>query len=173
METLEKSGSRERKKILYKIKHYQSDLCPNGTLTIRFQTYQAILSMYCAENFTGFFSLRPSPQNVEQIGVGVRSIKNGAFKCSIFTWKESAGYVRFSILRLPISPGERCRPISSWGPLSRQVHCQENSALGFAGAWLLPAIQVSDQMSLPERFPWPVHLKSSLIFTSCFFFPPS
>ena len=133
METLEKSGSRERKKILYTIKHYQSDLCPKGTLKIRFQTYQAILRMYCAEKFYWVF-LSPPPSSKYGIGVGVRSIENETFKCSIFTWKESAGYVRFSILRLPISPGERSRPISSWGSLSRQVHCQENSALGFAGA---------------------------------------
>lgn len=59
METLEKSGSRERKKILYTIKYYQSDLCPNGTLTIRFQTYQAILSMYCAEKFYWAFLSPP------------------------------------------------------------------------------------------------------------------
>lgn len=38
----------------------------------------------------------------------------------------------------------------------------------FAGGWLLPAIWVSAQMPLPERFPWLAHLKSSPIFTSCF-----
>ena len=46
METwhLEKSGSSERKKkIPYTITHDQSDLCPKGTLKIRFQIYQTSL----------------------------------------------------------------------------------------------------------------------------------
>lgn len=145
---LEKLGSRERRKDSYAIQHYQSDFCPKVTLKMRVKNYQIILNVYRAQKFYRIFSQASLmfSSKYEMPGIGVRRFKNKLFKCSIFTWKEHVGCVRFFILCLPLL---RSRPVSSGGSLLQQVHCQENSALMFAWSSLLPAFQISAEMSFP------------------------
>lgn len=99
-------GSRE-KKIPSTIKYYHSDFCPKVTLKIRFENYQSVLSIFCAEQCSCIllrFSLflRTTPFNIACLHAGCLSLS----WCRLFAPREHARHASLEVLA-PKVTGEK------------------------------------------------------------------